>query len=58
MGVIRPDLVMKSVIPCLMAGMIAIYGLIIGIMIGIKSMIYYFIVNDNMIFLIIYYFHS
>lgn len=35
----RPDLVMKSVIPCLMAGMIGIYGLIIGILIGIRSML-------------------
>lgn len=44
MGVMRPDLVMKSVIPCLMAGMIGIYGLIIGILIGIRSMLSYEII--------------
>lgn len=38
MGVMRPELVMKSVIPCLMAGMIGIYGLIIGLLITLRSM--------------------
>ena len=34
MGVMRPDLVMKSVIPVIMAGIIAIYGLVVGVMIN------------------------
>lgn len=37
MGVMRPELVMKSVIPCLMAGMIGIYGLIIALLIVLRS---------------------
>jgi len=31
MGVMRPDLVMKSIIPVIMAGVIGIYGLIIAV---------------------------
>jgi len=31
MGVMRPDLVMRSIIPVVMAGVIGIYGLIIGV---------------------------
>ena len=34
MGVMRPDMVMKSIIPCIMAGIIGIYGLIIAILIS------------------------
>lgn len=33
MGVMRPDLVMKSIIPVIMAGVLGIYGLIISIVI-------------------------
>ncbi|KAI6184780.1 V-type proton ATPase proteolipid subunit [Aphelenchoides bicaudatus] len=33
MGVMRPELVMKSVIPVIMAGIIAIYGLVVSIVI-------------------------
>ncbi|PRP83197.1 hypothetical protein PROFUN_09361 [Planoprotostelium fungivorum] len=33
-GVRRPDLVMRSIIPVVMAGVIAIYGLIIGVIIS------------------------
>lgn len=33
MGVMRPDMVMRSVIPVVMAGLLGIYGLIIGIII-------------------------
>jgi V-type H+-transporting ATPase proteolipid subunit len=36
MGVARPELVMKSIIPCIMAGVIGIYGLIIAILISSK----------------------
>merc|ERR1712167_193210 len=34
MGVIRPDLVMKSIIPVVMAGVLGIYGLIIAVIIA------------------------
>lgn len=34
MGVMRPDLVMRSVVPVIMAGVLGIYGLIIGILIN------------------------
>lgn len=34
MGVMRPDLVMKSVVPVIMAGIIAIYGLVVGVLIS------------------------
>merc|ERR1712232_476947 len=34
MGVMKPDLVMKSIIPVVMAGVLGIYGLIIAVIIG------------------------
>jgi len=34
MGVLKPDLVMKSIIPVIMAGVLGIYGLIIAVIIG------------------------
>ena len=34
MSVMRPDLIMKSVIPVVMAGIIAIYGLVVAVLIG------------------------
>merc|ERR1712146_496871 len=34
MGVMRPDLVMRAIIPVVMAGVIGIYGLIIAVIIG------------------------
>lgn len=36
MGVMRPELVMRSIIPVVMAGVIGIYGLIIAVIIGTK----------------------
>merc|ERR1712113_562498 len=36
MGVMKPDLVMKSIIPVVMAGVLGIYGLIIAVIIGNK----------------------
>merc|ERR1711924_136198 len=36
MGVMRPDLVMRSIIPVVMAGVIGIYGLIIAVIINGK----------------------
>ncbi len=37
MSVMRPDLIMKSVIPVVMAGIIAIYGLVVSVLIANKS---------------------
>merc|ERR1711865_706730 len=34
MGVMKPELVMKSIIPVIMAGVLGIYGLIIAVIIG------------------------
>ena len=34
MGVMRPDMVMRSIIPVVMAGVLGIYGLIIAVIIG------------------------
>jgi len=36
MGVMRPDLVMRSILPVVMAGVIGIYGLIIAVIIAIN----------------------
>lgn len=37
MGVLRPDLVIKSIIPVVMAGVLGIYGLIIAVIISTGS---------------------
>jgi len=34
MGVLRPDLVMKCIVPVVMAGIIAIYGLVVSVLIS------------------------
>lgn len=34
MSVMKPDLIMKSVIPVVMAGIIAIYGLVVSVLIA------------------------
>ncbi|KAF9435302.1 H(+)-transporting V0 sector ATPase subunit c [Entomortierella beljakovae] len=34
MGVLRPDLIMKGVVPIVMAGIIGIYGLVVSVLIG------------------------
>jgi len=36
MSVMRPELIMKSIIPVVMAGIIAIYGLVVSVIIGIS----------------------
>lgn len=36
MSVMRPDLIMRSMMPVVMAGILAIYGLIVGILITNK----------------------
>lgn len=40
MGVMRPELVMKSIVPVVMAGVLGIYGLIIAVIISTGSMCY------------------
>jgi V-type H+-transporting ATPase proteolipid subunit len=37
MGVLRPDLIIKSVIPVVMAGILGIYGLIVSVILIQKS---------------------
>ncbi|KAL3316193.1 hypothetical protein Ciccas_005166 [Cichlidogyrus casuarinus] len=34
MAIVRPDLIMKSIIPVVMAGIIAIYGLVVSVLIA------------------------
>ncbi|KAI1313400.1 H(+)-transporting V0 sector ATPase subunit c [Mortierella claussenii] len=34
MGVLRPDLIMKGVVPIIMTGIIGIYGLVVSVLIG------------------------
>jgi V-type H+-transporting ATPase proteolipid subunit len=34
MGVLRPDLLIKCIIPVIMAGIIAIYGLVVSVLIS------------------------
>jgi V-type H+-transporting ATPase 16kDa proteolipid subunit len=42
MGVMRPDLVMKSTIPVIMAALLGIYGLVMGNFIKSNSQIFHF----------------
>lgn len=37
MGVMRPELIMKSIIPVVMAGIVAIYGLVVSVVISQQS---------------------
>lgn len=41
MGVMRPELVMKSIVPVVMAGVLGIYSLIIIVIINPKAKLYY-----------------
>lgn len=41
MSIMRPELIMRSVIPVVMAGIIAIYGLVVSVLIGNNSMLFY-----------------
>lgn len=42
MGVMHPELVMKSIVPCIMAGVLGIYGLIIAAILGGNGMYLFF----------------
>ena len=37
MGVLKPELIMKSVVPVVMAGILGIYGMIVAVIIVQKS---------------------
>lgn len=41
MGVLRPDLIVKNIVPVIMAGIIAIYGLVVSVLIssGLKQIV-------------------
>lgn len=43
MGVLKPDLIMKSVIPVVMAGILGIYGMIVAVILQGKGELYIFI---------------
>lgn len=37
MGVLKPDLIFKSIVPIIMAGILGIYGLIVAVILNGKS---------------------
>ena len=37
MGVLKPDMIMKSIVPIIMAGILGIYGLIVAVILLQKS---------------------
>jgi V-type H+-transporting ATPase proteolipid subunit len=37
MGVLKPDLILMSVVPVIMAGILGVYGLIVGVILAQKS---------------------
>jgi V-type H+-transporting ATPase 16kDa proteolipid subunit len=38
MGVLKPDLIFKSIVPIIMAGILGIYGLIVAVILNNKGM--------------------
>ena len=42
MGVLKPELIMKSIIPVVMAGILGIYGMIVAVILVQKSNLYIF----------------
>ena len=40
MGVLKPELIFKSIVPIIMAGILGIYGLIVAVILQGKSMFY------------------
>ena len=36
MGVLKPDLILKSTVPVIMAGILGVYGLIVGVILGTR----------------------
>lgn len=50
MGVMKPDMVMRNIIPVVMAGIIGIYGLIVGvILIQARNYIYILILVNQLL---------
>lgn len=47
MGVLRPELVMKSIVPVIMAGVLGIYGLIIAVIVSTGSTSHLHIMTTN-----------
>lgn len=41
MGVLKPELIMKSVVPVVMAGILGIYGMIVAVIIYQKSTLFF-----------------
>ena len=37
MGVLKPELIIRSVIPVVMAGILGVYGMIVAVILGQKS---------------------
>jgi V-type H+-transporting ATPase 16kDa proteolipid subunit len=37
MGVLKPELIFKSIVPVIMAGILGIYGLIVAVILSAKS---------------------
>ena len=46
MGVLKPDLIIKGIIPIIMAGILGIYGLIVSVIIIQKSIFFLILVNN------------
>lgn len=57
MSVMRPELIMKSIIPVIMAGIIAIYGLVVAVLISgaieapDKYPVYKYVQNCNIFYI-------
>ena len=58
MGVIKPEGVIKAIIPVIMAGILGIYGLVVAVLLIQKSNAYIFLLFFNIFFLFLYFFYS
>ena len=47
MGVLKPELIFKSIVPVIMAGILGIYGLIIALLIFQKVILDYYYLFDQ-----------
>ena len=45
MGVLKPELIMKSIIPVVMAGILGIYGMIVAVIMAQKSKKHYIFIK-------------
>jgi ATP synthase proteolipid subunit len=46
MGVLKPDLIFKSIVPIIMAGILGIYGLIVAVILQSKGSTFFFLSNN------------